>query len=82
MLAHLSLIRFPKYIVGSNCKSTLASNLSQKLVDKVYDHSYRHAGQNRHPEVFEIPGFRVAPAIASLPGMTIEFCCGFSETGH
>jgi len=48
----------------------------------VYDHSYRHAGQNRHPEVFEIPGFRVAPAIASLPGMTIEFCCGFSETGH
>jgi hypothetical protein len=25
-----------------------------------------------HPEIFEIPGFRVALAIASLPGMTIE----------
>jgi hypothetical protein len=35
----------------------------------------RHAGENRHPEVFENPGFRVALAIASLPGMTIELCC-------
>jgi hypothetical protein len=35
----------------------------------------RHAGANRHPEVFENPGFRVALAIASLPGMTIELCC-------
>ena len=26
---------------------------------------------------FEIPGFRVALAIASLPGMTIELCCEF-----
>jgi hypothetical protein len=26
-------------------------------------------------EVFENPGFRVALAIASLPGMTIELCC-------
>ena len=33
---------------------------------------YRHAGKNRHPGVFEISGFRVALAIASLPGMTIE----------
>jgi hypothetical protein len=36
---------------------------------------YRHAGENRHPEGFEFPGFRVAPAIASLPGMTIMFFC-------
>ena len=35
---------------------------------------YRHAGENRHPEVFEIPGFQVALATASLPGMTIELC--------
>jgi hypothetical protein len=30
--------------------------------------------KNRHPEVFETPGFRVALAIASLPGMTVKFC--------
>jgi len=35
---------------------------------------YRHAGENRHPEGIEIPGFRVALAIASLPGMTIDLC--------
>jgi hypothetical protein len=34
----------------------------------------RHAGENRHPETFENPGFRVALAIASLPGMTFEIC--------
>ena len=33
-----------------------------------------HAGENRHPEPFEIPGFRVAVAVATLPGMTTEFC--------
>jgi len=27
------------------------------------------------------PGFRVAPATASLPGMTIEFCCEFPGHG-
>ena len=34
----------------------------------------RHTGEGRYPEGFEIPGFRVALAIASLPGMTISFC--------
>jgi hypothetical protein len=38
-------------------------------------HGRTHARENGHPEVFEIPGFRVALAIASLPGMTIELCC-------
>src|SRR5438046_7451627 len=33
-----------------------------------------HTGERRYPEVFEISGFRVALAIASLPGMTIELC--------
>jgi len=30
----------------------------------------RHAGEKRHAEVFAQPGFRVAPAIARVPGMT------------
>jgi hypothetical protein len=32
----------------------------------------RHTGGRRYPDALEIPGFRVALAIASLPGMTIE----------
>jgi len=36
--------------------------------------SNRHAGESGHPEAFDFPGFRVALAIASLPGMTIELC--------
>ena len=36
-----------------------------------------HAGESRHPEVFEIPGFRFAPAVASLPGMTPELATDF-----
>jgi hypothetical protein len=32
----------------------------------------RHTGEGRYPDPFEIPGFRVTLAIASLPGMTIE----------
>jgi hypothetical protein len=34
----------------------------------------RHSRENGNLEVFEIPGFRVALAIASLPGMTIKLC--------
>jgi hypothetical protein len=33
---------------------------------------FRHSRENGNPEVFEIAGFRVALAIASLPGMTRE----------
>mgnify|MGYP003577747514 CR=1 FL=1 len=32
----------------------------------------RHTGAGRYPNAFEIHGFRVALAIASLPGMTIQ----------
>ena len=32
-----------------------------------------HAGENRHPESFEIPGFRVAAAVATLPGKRLNF---------
>ena len=37
---------------------------------------YRHAGENRHAEGFENPGFRVAPPrpAPGLPEMTIRFC--------
>jgi hypothetical protein len=40
----------------------------------------RHARESRHPEAFGFPGFRVAPAIASLPAMTIPLCDEF--LGH
>jgi len=33
--------------------------------------------ESGHPEVFEIPGFRLALAIASLAGMTRELLSGF-----
>src|SRR5262245_18425295 len=36
----------------------------------------------KHPEVFEIPGFRVALAIASLPGMTLKIIQRISDTLH
>ncbi len=39
-------------------------------------HGRTHTGESRYPEVFEIPGFRLALAIASLAGMTPEL---FSE---
>jgi len=44
----------------------------------------RHTGGSRYLDAFEIPGFRVALAIASLPGMTIELCGEFlsEETGR
>jgi hypothetical protein len=45
-----------------------------KIYSKVIGFFGRHAGENRHLEFIEIPGFRVALAIASLPGMTIEVC--------
>jgi hypothetical protein len=45
----------------------------------------RHCRERGNPDLFEIPGFRVAfepkadqpeaEAIASLPGMTVECCC-------
>jgi hypothetical protein len=40
----------------------------------------RHARESGHPKVFEIPGFRVALAIASLPGMTLSYSTDFGNT--
>ena len=42
-------------------------------------HGRTHARQSGYPEVFDFPGFRVALAIASLPGMTPELFNGFRE---
>jgi hypothetical protein len=42
----------------------------------------RLAGENRHPQVFEIPGFRVAlprTGDPGLPGMTFVLRCEFLE---
>jgi hypothetical protein len=32
----------------------------------------RHTRESGYPEVFDLPGFQVAPANAGLPGMTTE----------
>jgi hypothetical protein len=42
--------------------------------------SRRHARESGHPEAFNFPGFRVALATASLPGMTIQLCGGLQDT--
>ena len=34
--------------------------------------AYRHTRESGYPEFLDFPGFRVALAIAGLPGMTIE----------
>jgi hypothetical protein len=44
--------------------------MEPKYMKEFVDHRYRHARGSGHPEAFEIPGFRLAPAIASLAGMT------------
>ena len=41
--------------------------------------TYRHTRESAYPEVFEIPGFRVALATASLPGMTPQLFNGFRK---
>jgi len=51
--------------------------LSRKFTKGFLDRLYRHARESRHPEVFEIPGFRLALAVASLAGMTVELFNGF-----
>jgi hypothetical protein len=51
--------------------------LSQRFVKKPLHFFPGMTAKARHPEVFEIPGFRVALAIASLPGMTFELRCEF-----
>ncbi|HEY6366395.1 MAG TPA: hypothetical protein VI585_16540, partial [Candidatus Binatia bacterium] len=40
----------------------------------------RHTRESGYPEVFDFPGFRVALAIASLPGMTTELFKDFGNT--
>jgi hypothetical protein len=40
---------------------------------------HRHTRESGYPEVFDFPGFRVALAIASLPGMTPKLFNGFPE---
>jgi hypothetical protein len=40
---------------------------------------HRHTRESGYPEVFDFPGFRVALAIASLPGMTLKLFNGFQE---
>ncbi len=40
---------------------------------------HRHTRESGYPEVFDFPGFRVALAIASLPGMTPKLFKGFQE---
>ena len=46
--------------------------LSRKLTKGFLDRLYRHARDSGHPEVFEIPGFQLGLAIASLAGMAVD----------
>jgi hypothetical protein len=41
----------------------------------------RHAGDDRQLDLFELSGFQVALAIASLPGMTISILVRASVSG-
>ena len=45
--------------------------------DVTWERVPRHSRGRGNPEVLRSPGFRVALAIASLPGMTFELCCEF-----
>jgi len=42
-----------------------------EMLNKLFGFS-RHTGKSRYPWVFQISGFWFAPAIASLPGMTVD----------
>jgi hypothetical protein len=48
-----------------------SSVVSQKFAKEVGGLPTRHARESGHPDAFDFPGFRVAPAIAGSPGMTI-----------
>jgi len=52
-----------------------SSAVSQKFVELVFGLLCVIPAEGRYPDVFEFPGFRVALAIASLPGMTFELYC-------
>src|SRR5262249_55268908 len=45
---------------------------------------HRHTRESGYPEVFDFPGFRVALATASLPGMTPNYSTDFRNAtqGH
>jgi hypothetical protein len=58
-----------------NCAEDEVTRLKLECAENSFNKSFvlfRHAGENRHLEGFENAGFRVAPAIAGLPGMTIK----------
>ena len=48
------------------------SVLELKFVKPSHSPLRRHARERGQPEAFDFPGFRVALAIASLPGTTFE----------
>jgi len=49
------------------------SLLQLKRVQQIIRCSAGHAGENRRQKFCKFPGFRVALAIAILPGMTVKF---------
>ena len=56
-------------------KDAAVSILHQKFVEKVTDPSVVIPVKTGIQKCLKTPGFRVALAIASLPGMTFELCC-------
>jgi len=57
----------------------MAILLSQKYLENLSDRSPCHARESGHPDLIEIPGFRLALATASLAGMTSESVKAFQE---
>ncbi len=57
-------------VVNTNTTRILVSWLGNPMANSFL--SNRHTGEGRYPDLFEIPGFRVALAVASLSGMTTE----------
>jgi hypothetical protein len=52
---------------------------NQRWQYKIDGHPSRHTRESGYPEGFDFPGFRVALAVASLPGMTTDFFNGFQK---
>jgi hypothetical protein len=61
-------------LLGTNLRFDDPGVLTQKLVKEFDGLPAVMPAKSGHPEAFDFPGFRVALATASLPGMTIELC--------
>jgi hypothetical protein len=66
-------------VISIRNQALSTSVLELKFAKRSQSLPISHARESAHPEVFENPGFRVALAIASLPGMTLKLFNGFRK---